>query len=84
MQPVVNCEFPNLLADWGRIYQIRVEPYASKVGISLIHPLLICDHVLRYLVQIFTACVYDVAQESPLELAPNLSTRLHNKLLLNS
>jgi threonine dehydratase len=37
-----------------------------------------CD----YLVQILTACVYDVAQESPLELAPNLSARLQNKLLL--
>jgi threonine dehydratase len=37
-----------------------------------------CD----YLVQILTARVYDVAQESPLECAPNLSARLHNKLLL--
>lgn len=37
-----------------------------------------CD----YLVQILTARVYDVAQESPLEYAPNLSTRLNNKLLL--
>lgn len=37
-----------------------------------------CD----YLVQILTARVYDVAQETPLEYAPNLSTRLNNKLLL--
>ena len=37
-----------------------------------------CD----YLVQILTALVYDVAQETPLEYAPNLSTRLNNKLLL--
>lgn len=37
-----------------------------------------CD----YLVQILTARVYDVAQESPLEPAPNLSKRLHNNLLL--
>jgi len=37
-----------------------------------------CD----YLVQILTARVYDVAQETPLELAPNLSQRLHNQLLL--
>ena len=37
-----------------------------------------CD----YLVQILTARVYDVAQESPLEHAPNLSARLNNKLLL--
>jgi threonine dehydratase len=39
---------------------------------------MLCD----YLVQILTARVYDVAQETPLELAPNLSTRLNNKLLL--
>ncbi|KST66341.1 threonine ammonia-lyase, biosynthetic [Mastigocoleus testarum] len=37
-----------------------------------------CD----YLVQILTARVYDVAQESPLDHAPNLSKRLNNKLLL--
>ncbi|MEM1172920.1 MAG: threonine ammonia-lyase, biosynthetic [Cyanobacteria bacterium P01_H01_bin.35] len=37
-----------------------------------------CD----YLVQILTARVYDVAQESPLEAASNLSTRLNNNLLL--
>lgn len=37
-----------------------------------------CD----YLVQILTARVYDVAQETPLEYAPNLSQRLNNKLLL--
>ncbi|WP_017326871.1 threonine ammonia-lyase, biosynthetic [Synechococcus sp. PCC 7336] len=35
-----------------------------------------------YLTRILTARVYDVAQESPLELAPNLSARLHNKVLL--
>ncbi len=37
-----------------------------------------CD----YLVQILTARVYDVAQETPLEVAPNLSARLNNRLLL--
>ena len=37
-----------------------------------------CD----YLVQILTARVYDVAQETPLEVAPNLSKRLNNKILL--
>lgn len=37
-----------------------------------------CD----YLVQILTARVYDVAQETPLEYAPNLSKRINNKLLL--
>ena len=37
-----------------------------------------CD----YLVQILTARVYDVAQETPLDYAPNLSGRLNNKFLL--
>ncbi|WP_448573231.1 threonine ammonia-lyase, biosynthetic [Trichothermofontia sp.] len=37
-----------------------------------------CD----YLVQILTARVYDVAQETPLDVASNLSARLGNKLLL--
>jgi threonine dehydratase len=35
-----------------------------------------------YLKKILTARVYDVAVESPLELAKNLSRRLHNKVLL--
>lgn len=35
-----------------------------------------------YLEKILTARVYDVAQESPLEYAPNLSARLQNKVLL--
>lgn len=35
-----------------------------------------------YLERILNARVYDVAQESPLEYAPNLSSRLGNKLLL--
>ncbi|MFB2979802.1 threonine ammonia-lyase, biosynthetic [Microseira sp. BLCC-F43] len=39
---------------------------------------MLCD----YLVSILTARVYDVAQETALEYAPNLSTRLNNKLLL--
>ena len=37
---------------------------------------------LDYLERILTARVYDVAQETPLEAAPNLSARLNNKLLL--
>ena len=37
---------------------------------------------LDYLERILTARVYDVAQETPLEVAPNLSARLNNKLLL--
>ncbi|RUS94709.1 L-threonine dehydratase [Dulcicalothrix desertica PCC 7102] len=39
---------------------------------------MLCD----YLVQILTARVYDVAQETPLDLAVLLSARLNNKLLL--
>lgn len=35
-----------------------------------------------YLEKILTARVYDVAQETPLECAPNLSVRLQNKVLL--
>lgn len=35
-----------------------------------------------YLERILTARVYDVAQETPLEVAPNLSARLGNTLLL--
>ena len=35
-----------------------------------------------YLERILNARVYDVAVETPLELAPNLSRRLHNRLLL--
>lgn len=38
--------------------------------------------VADYLERILTARVYDVAQETPLEEAPNLSARLHNRLLL--
>jgi threonine dehydratase len=39
---------------------------------------MLCD----YLQLILTARVYDVAQETPLEVAPNLSKRLNNQLLL--
>jgi threonine dehydratase len=35
-----------------------------------------------YLEKILTASVYDVAIESPLDYAPNLSHRLHNRVLL--
>ena len=38
--------------------------------------------MIDYLAEILTARVYDVAQESPLELAANLSRRLNNRLLL--
>ena len=37
---------------------------------------------LDYLERILTARVYDVAQETPLELAPNLSARLNNRVFL--
>lgn len=36
----------------------------------------------RYLERILTACVYDVAEQTPLEPAPILSARLDNELLL--
>jgi len=35
-----------------------------------------------YLERILNACVYDVAVETPLDLAPSLSARTHNRLLL--
>lgn len=35
-----------------------------------------------YLERILTARVYDVAQETPLEYAPNLSARLNNRIML--
>ena len=37
---------------------------------------------IDYLERILNAQVYDVAIESPLEVAPNLSRRMHNRLLL--
>lgn len=37
---------------------------------------------MDYLQQILTARVYDVAQETALDDAPNLSKRLNNRLLL--
>ncbi len=37
---------------------------------------------IDYLQKILTAKVYDVAVETPLELAPTLSRRLHNRVLL--
>ncbi len=37
---------------------------------------------IDYLQKILTARVYDVAVETPLELAPTLSARLHNRVLL--
>jgi threonine dehydratase len=51
---------------------------------SLIRDDLIRDDLIRddYLERILTARVYDVATETPLELAPNLSKRLGNSLLL--
>ena len=36
----------------------------------------------RYLEKILTACVYDVAEQTPLDPAPNLSSRLGNRILL--
>jgi threonine dehydratase len=36
----------------------------------------------EYLALIDAACVYEVANETPLELASNLSTRMHNRILM--
>ena len=36
----------------------------------------------QYLKRILKARVYDVARETPLEIAPRLSKRLHNRILL--
>ncbi|RLA31263.1 MAG: threonine ammonia-lyase, biosynthetic, partial [Gammaproteobacteria bacterium] len=36
----------------------------------------------EYLALIDAACVYEVANETPLELASNLSARMHNKILM--
>jgi threonine dehydratase len=49
---------------------------------SIWHPQPVDPMYCDYLVQILTARVYDVAQETPLEYAPNLSARLNNQLLL--
>jgi threonine dehydratase len=58
-------------------------PPRSRVKLPNIYPLLTdCPMLCDYLVQILTARVYDVAQETPLEFAPNLSARLNNQLLL--
>ena len=38
--------------------------------------------IYNYLERSLTARVYDVAEESPLELAPGLSDRLANRLLI--
>lgn len=43
---------------------------------------LVCAMQHDYLEKILTARVYDVAIESPLELAPNLSRRVNNKIFL--
>ena len=39
-------------------------------------------HNNEYLALIDAACVYEVANETPLELASNLSTRIHNRILM--
>ena len=47
-----------------------------------IMPRISANMAIDYLKKILTARVYDVAQESPLEVAPLLSARLNNRLLL--
>jgi threonine dehydratase len=53
----------------------------GKIDPSSLYPLGSPLHA-DYLKRILTARVYDVAQETPLEVAPNLSARLNNQLLL--
>ena len=62
-------------------YAVWGAPYSS-VKLSSIRTLSLTPMYCDYLVQILTARVYDVAQETPLEVAPNLSARLHNTVLL--
>jgi threonine dehydratase len=61
--------------------QVRNGPCGGKIDPSSLYKLG-CPLHADYLKRILTARVYDVAQETPLEVAPNLSTRLNNKLLL--
>lgn len=54
----------------------------SPSGKIVYHPAAVDMMPSDYLERILNARVYDVAQETPLEYAPNLSARLNNKLLL--
>lgn len=61
-----------------------VPPLEPSTQDDLVSDNLVSDNLIRddYLERILTAQVYDVATETPLELAPNLSQRLGNSLLL--
>ena len=39
-------------------------------------------HNNEYLALVDAACVYEVANKTPLELASNLSARIHNRILM--
>ena len=70
----------NIEPQINHILKIRLK---TQQGVELTtNPMTPPDMYCDYLVQILTARVYDVAQETPLEYAPNLSARLNNKLLL--
>ena len=56
------------------IHRNRVKANADKPALAADEP--------SYLERILTACVYDVAEQTPLEAAPLLSARLGNQLLL--
>jgi threonine dehydratase len=57
---------------------------AERPSTAPYHPVAMPKHLTPadYLKKILTARVYDVATETPLEPAKNLSRRLHNKVLL--
>jgi threonine dehydratase len=52
------------------------QPSRSEATSEATHP------PIDYLERILTARVYEVAQETPLDLAPNLTDRLNNRILL--
>ncbi len=65
------------LMNWYKMKDCPIHSPPSAVP-AADHP----SHNNDYLERILKARVYDVAQESPLEFAPNLSARLDNRLLL--
>jgi len=75
------------LIGWRQRRPFRAVPWVAKVGIreaamsqdDRSHP---CPVASPYLQRILRARVYDVAIESPLDPAPNLSRRLGNRVLL--
>ncbi len=61
-------------------YNDRLFPPAQGLLPATFHPLLTNDMTTDYLQKILTARVYDVAVETPLELATTLSQRIENQI----